>query len=173
MTEKKRKVGRPKGSKSPKTKLKPDAEKKSVRRQFRFAEDEFGEIQAAALASGVTVSEFLRASALEKATLIKDKPFSKRIRFLRERTGKPDSTIIDEAIQELYQATFHRYINELAEKIREMPHVDRKPVIKELIRVLYWDVGDEKQIKKYLLHLNVPAILDRVWRLGDIRKLLK
>ncbi|MBU0994856.1 MAG: hypothetical protein KJ737_20380, partial [Proteobacteria bacterium] len=114
MTEKKRKVGRPKGSKSPRLKLKPENEKKSVQRQFRFTEADLSEIQEAAKDFGLTVSEFFRRAALEKAASIAlyEKPesrivlspagfFLRQLQFLRKIMGEGDDTIFQTAISDL------------------------------------------------------------------------
>lgn len=63
----KKKAGRPKGSISPKLKLKPEDEKRVVQKQFRFTLEEFLQIQRAAEFESITVSKLIRDATLEKS----------------------------------------------------------------------------------------------------------
>ena len=60
-------VGRPKGSKSPRLKLKPEEKKRNIQRQIRLTIEEDEKVQEAIEIENVTISQFIRDSVLEKA----------------------------------------------------------------------------------------------------------
>jgi len=186
MTEKKRNVGRPKGSKSPRLKLKPENEKKGVKRQFRFTEAELSEIQEAAQNFGLTVSEFFRRAALEKAgSIVLYEPpenrivlspagfFLKQLQFLRKIMGEGDDMIFQTAISDLYRFRFETYIHQRVEDLRSIgDFIEQRVILKEVLTHLYADQGDIKAVKNNLNYLDVPPH-GQSWKMADVRKTFK